>query len=52
LAASVEGDVVPVLLDVVNSDHIRSVLAQIESEVGRLDGLVNNAGIVLGSVAG
>ncbi len=48
LAASVEGDVVPVLLDVVNGDHIDSVLAQIESEVGRLNGLVNNAGIAVG----
>ncbi len=48
LVASVEGDVARVLLDVVNSDHVRSVLAQIESEVGRLNGLVNNAGIAVG----
>ncbi len=43
-----EGAVVPVTLDVTNREHIDKVLAQIETEAGSLDGLVNNAGIGLG----
>ena len=48
LAASVSGDVVPVIIDVTKREDIDKTLAQIEYEVGSLDGLVNNAGIAVG----
>lgn len=48
LVESVGGDVEPVILDVTNRAHIDKVLGRIEADVGRLDGLVNNAGISVG----
>ncbi len=45
LTADVQGDVVPVILDVTNASHIASVLARVEDDVGQLEGLVNNAGV-------
>lgn len=47
LEREIGGDVVPLILDVTDSGQIESALEQIESEVGRLDGLVNNAGIAV-----
>jgi len=41
-------DVLPVVLDVTNSDHIAALKAKIEGDFGRLDILVNNAGIISG----
>lgn len=38
----------PVLLDVVNGDHIAALVKRIEADYGRLDILVNNAGIITG----
>lgn len=38
----------PVVLDVVNDDQIEAVRALIEAEYGRLDILINNAGIITG----
>ena len=40
--------VTPVQLDVTDADQRRGVLDQILSEHGRIDGLVNNAGIAMG----
>lgn len=48
LAASVDGDVVPVMLDVTDEGHVDAVLGRIRDEVGSLDGLVNNAGVAIG----
>lgn len=48
LLAQVSGDVTPVVIDVTKRDQIDATLARIESEVGRLHGLVNNAGIGIG----
>lgn len=48
LASEIQGDVVPVIIDVTNGEDIDKVLAQIDSEVGSLNGLVNNAGIGVG----
>lgn len=48
LTAAVDGDVIPVILDVTDRSHVDSVLARIGDEVGSLDGLVNNAGIAVG----
>lgn len=47
LADSVSGDVIPVIIDVTKREDIDRVLEQVRSEVGSLDGLVNNAGIVV-----
>ncbi len=38
----------PVVLDVVNGDHIVALAGRIEADYGRLDILVNNAGIITG----
>lgn len=50
LADSVSGDVIPVIIDVTKREDIDRVLNQIGSEAGSLDGLVNNAGIVVPGV--
>ncbi|KGP80265.1 MULTISPECIES: SDR family oxidoreductase [unclassified Paenibacillus] len=44
-AKSVEADVRAIQLDVTNQDSISAAAARIRSELGRLDVLVNNAGI-------
>ncbi len=48
LASTIDGEVIPVILDVTNREHIDKVLAQIQAEAGSLNGLVNNAGIGVG----
>lgn len=48
LVAAAKGDITPVILDVTNRVHIDQVLAQIRTEVGSLNGLVNNAGLGVG----
>lgn len=48
LLAQVTGDVIPVIIDVTERDQIDATLSRIETEVGHLDGLVNNAGIGFG----
>lgn len=48
LEQEIDGDVVPLILDVTESGQIKDALAQVDAEVGRLDGLVNNAGIGVG----
>lgn len=48
LVDQTEGDVVPLLIDVTNDDDITAALKQIDTEVGQLHGLVNNAGIAVG----
>ena len=47
VVAATTGDITPVILDVTNREHIDRVLAQIDTEVGSLNGLVNNAGIAV-----
>lgn len=41
-------EVLPVVLDVVNTAHHETVRAKIEADFGRLDILINNAGIITG----
>lgn len=48
LTSEVGGDVIPVILDVTNRDDVDKALGQIDADVGRLDGLVNNAGVAVG----
>ena len=48
LLAQVTGDVTPVIIDVTKREQIDATLERIESEVGHLHGLVNNAGIGIG----
>lgn len=48
LTSEVGGDVIPVILDVTKREDIDRVLVQIDTEVGKLDGLVNNAGATVG----
>lgn len=48
LAAACGGDVRPVELDVTSPDQIAAAIGRIGQEVGRLHGLVNNAGIGVG----
>ncbi len=49
IAASIQGlDVHPVQLDVTVAEQREAVVAQITAEHGRLDALVNNAGVALG----
>ncbi|MFV2039349.1 MAG: SDR family NAD(P)-dependent oxidoreductase, partial [Acidimicrobiales bacterium] len=48
VADRVAGNVTPVIIDVTRPDDIDRVLEQIRSEVGSLNGLVNNAGIAVG----
>ncbi|MDQ1218121.1 SDR family NAD(P)-dependent oxidoreductase [Microbacterium arborescens] len=43
--ATVDGDVRPVVLDVTNQDQIDGLVAEVADEFGRLDVLVNNAGV-------
>ncbi len=47
LKRSIAGDVRPVILDVTDDDHIRTLVALLGDELGSggLDGLVNNAGV-------
>jgi glucose 1-dehydrogenase len=40
---------VPVVMDVANEESVRAGMAEIDAKFGRLDTLVNNAGIVKGS---
>lgn len=40
------GDIRPMRLDLTSADDVASVLATIEAEAGRIDVLVNNAGII------
>lgn len=48
LVDAIQGEVVPVQLDVTELDDITRVVAQIGDQVGSLNGLVNNAGIAVG----
>jgi NAD(P)-dependent dehydrogenase (short-subunit alcohol dehydrogenase family) len=48
LVETLDGDIVPVLIDVTRPEDIDRVLSQIRTEVGSLDGLVNNAGVAAG----
>ena len=48
LVDQIQGDVVPIQLDVTEADDIARAVALIGDEVGSLDGLVNNAGIAVG----
>lgn len=48
LTSEAGGEVVPVILDVTKRDDIDRVLGQIDADVGKLDGLVNNAGAAVG----
>ena len=50
-AASLSGDVVPVTLDVTDDDSVAAAAKEVEARYGRLDVLVNNAGITGGMVA-
>ncbi len=49
LVETIDGDVTPVILDVTKADDIARVVGQIDSEIGSLNGLVNNAGIPVAS---
>ncbi len=49
LVQTIDGDIVPVILDVTKAEDIANVVKQIDAEVGSLDGLVNNAGIPVAS---
>ena len=40
-------NVIPVLLDVTNPEHIKAAVKRLEEEAGSLDALVNNAGIAV-----
>lgn len=44
-AATIDGDVRPVVLDVTNQDQIDALVVDVAHEFGRLDVLVNNAGV-------
>ncbi|QHC62706.1 SDR family NAD(P)-dependent oxidoreductase [Rathayibacter festucae] len=44
-AGTLDGDVRPVLLDVTRQDHVDALAARVAEEFGRLDVLVNNAGV-------
>ncbi|HEY7486021.1 MAG TPA: SDR family oxidoreductase [Streptosporangiaceae bacterium] len=44
-AAGLDGDVRPVMLDVTSQEQVDELAARIEAEFGRLDVLVNNAGV-------
>ncbi len=48
VVSSCPGDVRPIELDVTVGEQIAEAVARIERDVGRLDGLVNNAGIGVG----
>ena len=48
LVSTIPGEVIPVLIDVTQREDIDKVLSQIRTEVGFLDGLVNNAGVAAG----
>jgi NAD(P)-dependent dehydrogenase (short-subunit alcohol dehydrogenase family) len=50
-AASLSGDVVPIALDVTDDDSVAAAAKEVEARYGRLDVLVNNAGITGGMVA-
>ena len=49
VADSLKGNVIPVRLDVTNEEDIRAAYSKIEADQGRLDVLINNAGIYIGS---
>jgi len=49
LVEAIDGDIVPVILDVTKAQDIANVVKQIDSDVGSLHGLVNNAGIPVAS---
>ncbi|WP_182048038.1 SDR family oxidoreductase [Curtobacterium sp. ME26] len=44
-SATIDGDVRPVVLDVTNQDQIDALVVDVAHEFGRLDVLVNNAGV-------
>ena len=44
-AGTLDGDVRPVMLDVTQQDQVDALAAQVSAEFGRLDVLVNNAGV-------
>jgi NAD(P)-dependent dehydrogenase (short-subunit alcohol dehydrogenase family) len=50
LKRSINGDVRPVILDVTSAEHIGTLVARLNDELGArgLDGLVNNAGVAQG----
>ncbi len=50
LTSEIDGDVVPLILDVTNREQIDKSLARIEADLGRLHGLVNNAGVGVGGL--
>lgn len=47
-AAGIDGDVRPIRLDVTSTDDIDEAVRYIDTEVGHLDALVNNAGVNVG----
>ena len=51
-ARSLAGDARAIAIDVTNADSIAAAAARIARELGRLDVLVNNAGIAIGAAAG
>lgn len=48
----VSGNVLPIYFDVTDSDEIKQVLVRLKKEQGRVDVLVNNAGIVTNELLG
>lgn len=48
LVGEATGDVVPVILDVTDGDSIAAAVERIRDDVGRLHGVVNNAGVGMG----
>ncbi len=50
-AASLEGDVVPITIDVTDDASVTAAAKEVDARFGRLDVLVNNAGITGGMVA-
>ena len=45
VAPTLDGEVLPLCLDVSNEDHAAQMMAQTKDHFGRLDALVNNAGV-------
>lgn len=48
VAVGIEGDVLPVKLEVTNQADINNLSAHVKEKYGRLDVLINNAGILVG----